>query len=343
MPLPLPNNASTQEVARILKRVCMDNLHASGIIMRAYNKTIIKALQTNTEDAFEDDAPGSYPTTVVSWPQYIDAARTAANKNIRKRASEAFAVFKDMMNNMMCGEPLDRYFTFNIMFGNFRTDQEVIVGLHSYIQGGQQRIRPVSVVSFGESDLGDNNVHMDDFTQARPHTDGDSYMYKFFNQAGNNPENQLNENIRNGKVMEIDLVCSAPQTNDHVVKVSGAGNALLLAALSDILTRKKQGSFKYKSIITYTAGNNANGYPLENSLKRLGFRRVMAKVWNTTRRPDNPLYWPLNRRYYVLDDTDNHNTRFHKLTNSFAWNQHGNKPYTDLCPLVTGTGLTYCR
>lgn len=342
MPLPLNHNPNIQELAKILKRVCTENAHASGIIVRAYNQAIIKALQANTSDADVDDAHNSYPTPIETWPVYINNARSPSNENVRKRASEAFDVFKNMMNSLMCRDPLDRYFTFNILFGKFRTDQEVMVGLHSYIQGGHQRVRPVSVVSFGQSDLEDNNVDMDDFTQARPHTEGDNYMYKFFNRAGTNPENQLNDDIENGRVMEIDLVCSANQTNDHIVKVPGAGNALLLAALSDVLTRKKHGSFKYKSVITYAAGNNDTGYPLESSLKRLGFRPVVAKVWNTTRTPNNPVYWPLNRRYYVLDDTGNDN-RFRKLANAFSWNQHGNKTYTDLCPLVTRTGLSYCK
>jgi hypothetical protein len=332
MPLVFPPGHQQQsDRVRILKRVITENQHAMGMIVRKYNQTVMQAVNNNTQ-------PSSPPLTISDWAQYINDAPTNAKRLVRTRAHEAFELLRGIYTARICTDPpVDKEFTFLTLFGKYRDDQEVFLAFNNYVNAQQQqRIRPSAVLSFGKADNVEAGIEAEDFesVQQKQAAGYDAnipqeFDMRFFSGAHNNhPEQALDDDIANGYVIELD-------NGGRTAHVKGAARALLLTFLMDILTRKRQGAYKFKRVIMHLAGEGGV-YPLENTVVQLGFRRVTAKI----RGQNNAQFVPINRVYYVLDD--NVNNRFAKLAAALPWNTHGNEAFTKACPLVPRTGLTYC-
>lgn len=328
MPLQLPGN--DQDRARIMKRVATELVHSYGMVVRKVNKTVGQAIAANMTANF---APRQ------GWDQYIADAQ-GAKMRARERARDAYQVYRRFWSNgTMCrNPPLDPRFVRLVMSGGLRNDQEVFLGMHTSLRNQVPVFRPAAVVAFGEADPVDNNVQAEDFENPEEsflHTPDGDYQFKFFKSDVFQEETQLNDNIENGRIMEVDLLCSSPNDSAQTSGVRGSGGALLLMAIMDVLARKRQGQFRYRGIITYAAGHQGV-HPIEGTLLRLGFRSVEARVMNLSEPSNIREYRPLNRRYYVLDDVGGN--RFQKLANSVP----AGDEFSALCPTATGTGFTYC-
>lgn len=355
MPVQVPTGHSARDEAdriRIMRRAATDNLHATGLIVRKIPKAISQTMSANV-DVDADHPAGAAPELVQPWDQFVNAPNISdATKLRRKAARNAFMVLSELYMRGLCSAPVSRDFVLRNIFGHYRTDAEIFVGLHSFVSGNPaatQLIRPACVTVCGESDRVDL-LNSSDFSLQRDRdyrdaNDDQDYAIHFFNEQ-DQPEVELNADVQNGKVLEIDLVCSArpaQQQDDTMVSVRGSAGALLLHVIVDMLSRKSRGTLKFKRVITYVAGSQAQGFPLESTLLRMNFRRVNAKarrIINGQQEEENR-YRPLSRRYYVLDNVDGN--RFVKLAQALPWDTNRNDTFmANVCPTVPRTGFTYC-
>lgn len=175
-----------------------------------------------------------------------------------------------------------------------------------------------------------------------------------------NPNSAINTALKQGRIAEIDLVCTAGKeshktgldasssTNANssnnsnyapfAIGVKLAGTTILTTMLSRIAQRKKAGARKFEYVILYVAKDARGNAPLEGIARRLGFEDVTVyqKLNNTfrTARDGGEV-----RKYFILRDA---------LVGTKSWDEKVQEAlkYDSLmrqfCPVVARTGKSYC-
>jgi hypothetical protein len=131
-------------------------------------------------------------------------------------------------------------------------------------------------------------------------------------------DDDLMEMIQNGRVFELDMICSNSGS-----KLTGT--LLMQYIIAKELSRKSRGGPKYDGVMISLARDKDGIYPLQNIAKRMGFKKVE-------------------------DSDDNHDIPYFKLVRNAEGTivEKLNDSLPDIreilkfCPIRQRTGITYC-
>lgn len=157
----------------------------------------------------------------------------------------------------------------------------------------------------------------------------------------------LNQQIRNGKVAEIDLLCASGNRSHrggpHAKKIPGSGSLMLVRFLLKLASMKKKGRPRYEAVITTIATDSKGKKQSENLFLRNGFKKVKAwyKDTETGRWSETDSGTP----YYVLQGTSQKSWVEVFLEKLEAQDLYGSRStwLKELCPVDPKTGITYCQ
>ena len=320
----MTNNVAGQK--QLTKAVALQ-LHAQGIVVSEIGPAVTRLLDRNWDN------------TVHDWRDEMNevAGKPSKSRNLQV-ARKLIVVLKDVLAHGLCAQPMEEDYATKILKGGYKTDTSLMLAVHARIApAGGPQYRLTSVMAWGEFDRNDSDVEQNDR----------DVTIKFTAQAQVQTQAQaqaLNAFAAAGDVAEIDLVCAAAVGREAhgFWHVRGAGRVLLMHALLKIAARTKTRNHvrgpRYRAVVTYLASDPAvnNGTPpLRSAVEAMGFVRAPARYHPR----DGGASYPSPREYWVLKAAGNAPWQT-RLAAAVAWDD---TLAEKLCPLTTGTGLTYCQ
>jgi hypothetical protein len=269
--------------AEFLKKVLLAG-HARGIVFREVPMAIYKLAVNNT-------------TAELNAKM---AEAPAAKRKTFEYAISVKAMFEHIIDEGLCKRPVLPAFTKTAFReGGFRTDAMAVLAFGLTKNG--QNYKVVGVAAWGAADFVGTNDEELEYT---------SY-------AG------WNEAVQNNRIVEIDIVCSAPgKVGNRDAK--GYGSLLLAYCMARAAGRKKAGGPKFVGAVMNLPyfGTVANKRPpFKNVATRYGFAHMNA----------------VNEEAYVMGVKG-----AHWYTPAYNAVPGGDDDFKILCPLVPRSGKTYC-